>query len=204
MGKLIRFDPRRKRRRWTRPADYGAPAAPKPLRFDAGGHNRRARRRVALAWTLLLAAILAWVAWDSRGMFGPAPDPEQVTAQVVEANWVRCGTVSARYCVIDGDTFRIGRESYRVTGYDTPEKEARCAGERVLAEEASEALRRWLAAGPFVMQREGGDATDGYGRRLREVFRVTGGARESAGEALIAQGLARAYSGGARQDWCTP
>lgn len=208
MGKIIRFDPRRRRKRaWTRASDYGVRPAPRPPRFDAGGRKRRARRHVGFGWALLLAAILAWIAWDSRALWGPAPDPEATTAQVVEAKWARCdaGGPPARHCVVDGDTFRIGRESYRLTRFDTPEKEARCAGERVLAEEATEALRAWLDAGPFVMRGEAGDATDGYGRRLREVFRMTGGGtRDRAGDALIAQGLARPYSGGARQDWCTP
>ncbi len=114
-----------------------------------------------------------------------------VTAQVTE--------------VIDGDTFRASAQIWlgqavdvhvRIEGIDAPELRAHCAEERVKAE----AARDWLIhrIGDAEVQLAG-VRYDKYGGRVRAVVRDAGG---DIAEAMIRQGLARAYHGEKRQPWC--
>lgn len=203
MGDIIRFNPRRKRK-WTRPDDYLAgrrqPRPPKPPRFDPGGRKRRAGWMVALAWTGLLAAVAAWVAWDNRALFAAEPDPATLAPQTIEARWTRCGEGPSRYCVIDGDSFVAAGTRYRLAGLDAPELAGKCPQEKALAERSAVALTAWLNDGPAVMEGDPASPADKYGRPLRRMTRGAGTA--SASQALIAAGLARSYSGEARQAWC--
>jgi micrococcal nuclease len=98
--------------------------------------------------------------------------------------------------VIDGDTFWYGGEKIRVADIDTPEVRGRCAEETELAGRATRRLDALLNAGPFELQRIGRDE-DRYGRKLRIVTR--GG--RSLGDQLVAEGLARTWSG-RREPWC--
>jgi micrococcal nuclease len=99
--------------------------------------------------------------------------------------------------VIDGDTFRVGGDTIRIADIDTPETNpARCAYEADLGDRATRRLAQLLGQGPFKLQPAGRDA-DRYGRKLRVVTR--GG--YSVGNVLVAEGLARTWTG-RREPWC--
>ena len=98
--------------------------------------------------------------------------------------------------VIDGDTFDYAGERIRIADIDTPELRSRCPEEKRLARAASARLEGLLAAGPFELRRLGRDE-DRYGRKLRVVVR----AGRSLGDTLVAEGLARTWTG-RREPWC--
>jgi len=103
--------------------------------------------------------------------------------------------------VMDGDTVKIscpGREltSGRIIGYDSPEKNARCISEYILATRATWGLRIMLWQARTIEINQYGK--DRYDRDLIRL-RVNG---KDVKEAMIEQGLARAYSGGRRGSWC--
>jgi endonuclease YncB( thermonuclease family) len=98
--------------------------------------------------------------------------------------------------VVDGDTFHYRGEKIRVADIDTPEVRGRCAHETQLAARATRRMGQLLAAGPFDLQRVGRDE-DRYGRKLRVVTRNG----RSLGDQLVAEGLARTWSG-RREPWC--
>jgi endonuclease YncB( thermonuclease family) len=98
--------------------------------------------------------------------------------------------------VIDGDTFRYGGDKIRIADIDTPEVDGRCPAESELAAKATQRLTVLLAQGPFTLERVERDE-DRYGRKLRIVTR--GG--RSIGDQLVAEGLARTWSG-RREPWC--
>jgi endonuclease YncB( thermonuclease family) len=99
--------------------------------------------------------------------------------------------------VIDGDTFVYGGTRIRIADIDTPETQGRCAFETGLAARATSRMRALLAAGPFELHSIAGRDEDRYGRKLRIVTR--GG--RSLGDQLVAEGLARTWSG-RREPWC--
>lgn len=116
-------------------------------------------------------------------------------------------TLSARFdicdgpvrgtCVVDGDTFWLAGEKYRVLDINTPETSTpRCDAELALGRAATERFRQLLNAGPFSLQ-SGPEETDRYGRKLRRVTR--GG--QSLGDILVAEGLAERWQG-FRRNWC--
>ena len=93
--------------------------------------------------------------------------------------------------VIDGDTFDLGGTRVRIADIDTPETRGRCAYETQLAARATARMRALLVQGPFELHRTGTRDEDRYGRKLRIVTR--GG--HSLGDMLVAEGLARTWSG---------
>jgi endonuclease YncB( thermonuclease family) len=100
--------------------------------------------------------------------------------------------------VIDGDTFDYGGMRIRIADIDTPEVDGRCAYETELAARTTQRLDSLLADGPFeVHANPDGRDEDPYGRKLRIVTR--GG--QSVGDVLVAEGLARSWSG-RREPWC--
>ncbi len=106
--------------------------------------------------------------------------------------------VGAAVRVIDGDTFDHGGLRIRIADIDTPEVRGQCPHEIRLAARATQRLRALLAAGPFELHRLGnGRDEDRYGRKLRIVTR--GG--RSLGDVLVAEGLARTWTG-RREGWC--
>lgn len=101
------------------------------------------------------------------------------------------------YSIYDGDTITIEGERIRIMGLDTPEigSGARCESEANAAVAARNRLSDLLAGAEITLRRDG---TDRYGRTLAYVY---ADGRDVA-KALIAEGLARPYHGGRRQDWC--
>lgn len=99
--------------------------------------------------------------------------------------------------VVDGDTFWAGGVKVRIVDIDTPEIRARCDAEAVLAARATSRLGQLLAAGPFTMEPLAGRDEDRYGRKLRVVTRNG----RSMGDQLVAEGLARTWTGH-REPWC--
>jgi endonuclease YncB( thermonuclease family) len=123
---------------------------------------------------------------------GPIPIEEPAEPEVRTQKVSRDDIVD----VIDGDTFRLGGEKIRIADIDTPETAGRCPEESALAARATERLATLLAQGPFELQPIDRDE-DRYGRKLRIVTR--GG--RSIGDQLVAEGLARTWSG-RREPWC--
>jgi endonuclease YncB( thermonuclease family) len=103
----------------------------------------------------------------------------------------------AHVSVIDGDTFEHRGLRIRIADIDTPEMRGQCPYERALAVRATRRMRALLAAGPFELHRTGTRDEDVYGRKLRIVTR----AGRSLGDMLVAEGLARTWTG-RRQPWC--
>ena len=99
--------------------------------------------------------------------------------------------------VIDGDTFDYGGMRVRIADIDAPEVHGRCAYESDLAARATARMQTLLAAGPIELHSVSGRDEDSYGRKLRIVTR--GG--QSLGDVLVAEGLARTWSG-RREPWC--
>ena len=119
----------------------------------------------------------------------PAADAEVGPPIVTETATVR---------VIDGDTFDYAGMRVRVADIDTPELRGQCDYEIALARRATRRMEALLAQGPFELERlPGGRDEDRYGRKLRIVTR----SGRSLGDQLVAEGLARTWSG-RREPWC--
>ena len=108
------------------------------------------------------------------------------------------------YSIYDGDTFKarariwIGQElstSIRINGIDTPEIRGKCEQEKVLARKAKVRLHGLLVGRVELRNVRNGKYA---GRVLADVY-ANG---ENVIDALIAEGHARRYDGGARESWC--
>ena len=100
--------------------------------------------------------------------------------------------------VIDGDTIDFEGMRVRLADIDTPEMRGRCAYETELAARATRRLRALLADGAIELHRlPSGRDEDRYGRKLRIVTRDG----RSVGDMLVAEGLARTWTG-LREPWC--
>jgi endonuclease YncB( thermonuclease family) len=108
--------------------------------------------------------------------------------------------------VIDGDTFEARVHVWpglavttkvRLRAIDAPEMNGRCTEERSKADAARAALNAILAEPDLIVLRVG---LDKYGGRvLADVATLH---TSDVAKALLAQGMARAYSGGRRESWC--
>ena len=116
---------------------------------------------------------------------------------LLAASFTLCTAAPRVTCVVDGDTFWLDGEKVRIADIDTPETHSpACASERARGQAATQRLIALLNEGPFELLRKGRDR-DRYGRMLR--IAVRGG--ESLGGRLVAEGLARRWSG-KRGGWC--
>jgi micrococcal nuclease len=125
-------------------------------------------------------------------------DPERISG-----TFTRCGKGRGYYCVVDGDTFRIGERKVRIVGIDTAEVKARCPAEAVQAEKSTAALQTWLNRGPFQMTARIDEPGDRYGRELRIIKRISPDKQEDRlADWMQANGGARDYLGEWREGWC--
>ena len=135
---------------------------------------------------------------DSSVIASPEGARQSSQASAVEEGGLPRGSAARndRLYVIDGDTFGIGGRHIRIAGIDAPETHPpRCLEEARLGLAATAKLKELLANGTVTLN---GSGHDQYGRELRSV--QVGG--QDVGEAMIAAGLARSYSGGRRGGWC--
>jgi endonuclease YncB( thermonuclease family) len=101
-------------------------------------------------------------------------------------------------CVVDGDTLWLQGTKIRVADIDTPEvSEPKCASEKTLGDRATERFIQLLNAGPFDIVGVAEGDEDKYGRKLRVLVRHG----HSIGDQLVAEGLARTWTG-RREPWC--
>ena len=106
--------------------------------------------------------------------------------------------------VTDGDTFRARVPVWdnidvvtavRIRGIDTPEIKGKCPAEKAAALAAKERLTALLNGPVQLLHVE----PDKYAGRVDADVIVDG---KPVAAILIAEGLARPYTGGARQAWC--
>ncbi len=127
----------------------------------------------------------------------PRPAPRAAAASSDVVRFGMCHSGGGSNCVVDGDTFWMAGEKIRIADIDAPETHPpRCADEAALGARATARLHALLNAGPVALEIDGRD-TDRYGRKLRIVTR--GGT--SLGDMLVAEGLARPWTG-RRMPWC--
>jgi micrococcal nuclease len=107
--------------------------------------------------------------------------------------------------ILDGDTLEVQAHLWpgleltqrvRVRGIDAPELHSTCADERAWAAEARDRLVA-LVGDTVTLARI---SRDKYGERVdADVINAAG---TDVSTAMIGAGMARAYDGGARGDWC--
>ena len=106
--------------------------------------------------------------------------------------------------VTDGDTFRARIPVWdnvevitaiRIRGIDTPEIKGKCPAEKATALAAKVRLTELLNGSVQLLHVD----SDKYAGRVDADVTVNG---QSVAAVLIAEGLARPYTGGARQGWC--
>jgi endonuclease YncB( thermonuclease family) len=132
---------------------------------------------------------LGWRVEPPRAAIAPA------TAATVEFGFCQAG--GGTNCVVDGDTFWMDGVRIRVADIDAPETHpSRCPEEARLGAAATARLQALLSAGPVTLETQGRDI-DRYGRLLRIAMRNG----HSLGEQLVAEGLARRWTG-SRRPWC--
>lgn len=151
---------------------------------------------------LLIALVTLWFIVDDAALVEP-PGFLQTEPEVIAGSFTRCGPGRGHYCVIDGDTFKIGERAIRVVGIDTPEVDAQCPAEAEAAERATQALQTWLNRASFRMTARIDEARDRYGRELRIVKRANpDGSEERLADFMQGGGYARRYYGEWRGGWC--
>lgn len=159
----------------------------------------RLTARVPLPDAPLPAAVDPWAEArrDRRELSAQEGAPPSALASVTGATAGHAPIRSA-VRVVDGDTFWVGGDKIRIADIDTPETHPpRCAEEAKLGEKATRRLAVLLDEGPFELQPIGGRDVDRYGRKLRIVTRNG----RSLGDMLVAEGLARTWTG-RREPWC--
>lgn len=155
---------------------------------------RRHESALPSLWILLFVAVVGAAGYYGFSLNGAARAPSGLETQ----RFGTCGYFSRNNCVIDGDTFLLAGEKVRIADIDAPEtRGAQCVGEAERGARAASRLRELLNEGPFELRGYQNRDTDQYGRKLRVVVRDG----RSLGDRLIAEGLARRWSG-KRMPWC--
>lgn len=128
----------------------------------------------------------------------PIERPAPVARSETGGRFVLCGGGSGTNCVVDGNTFWQGGVRIQLADVDVPDADmARCPGERQKAVAAKLRLQAILNDGTFVLSTSGrGD--DQNGGKLRIAMR----AGRSIGDQLVAEGLARRWTG-QTSSWCS-
>lgn len=111
------------------------------------------------------------------------------------------------FIVVDGDTVRHGFWKWRLDGIDAPSprtngwSHAKCSAEVARGLKAKARVAELVAGGSARMAATG--ARDPYGNPLGHLTVMAGGVERSAGDVLVAEGLARPWNGrGPKPDWC--
>lgn len=157
----------------------------------------RPQRRDIRRWLLVVPLLLIVGALLDPSLIGPvgplAARPERVTA-----SFTACGPGRGPACVVDGDSFKLGDRSIRITGIDAPELATpKCPAELALARRAADRLRSLLNEGEFEMIAHRLQQQDRHGRDLMVIRRGD----RSIGSQLIDEGLAHRYIG-SKRSWC--
>ena len=160
----------------------------------------KSRKRVSRLRTVMMAAgglgFGALLGLGAISSFEPFASASFAQASA-GPDFAICGMVR-RTCVVDGDTFWLEGVKIRIADIDTPEiSEPRCDAEYALGIRARDRLRDLLSEGPFEVRSIGSRDEDQYGRQLRVVVR----SGSSLGDRLVAEGLARTWTG-RREPWC--
>lgn len=178
---------------------------PNVVRFITRGKKKEQRKQtMLLAGGAFLASVVVGVAslwiWPADGgltvnepILGllSSSDTNQPSMEL-------CSDGQRYSCVVDGDTIWLEGEKIRIADIDTPEvSEPRCDSEYRLGMRATYRLRDLLNEGPWSVEPIGDRDTDDYGRSLRVLTRNG----QSIGDMLVAEGLARTWTG-RREPWC--
>jgi endonuclease YncB( thermonuclease family) len=178
------------------------------MMFSTIPFNANRPRGIAWAAAAFLAGIIIGnlVSPELIGrqvMANTAPSPPAVTP----APQTMPGSHPAEVLrVLDGDTFEARVRVWpgldittkiRLRGIDAPELKARCAEERIKAENARAALIAILGDGGVAVGHVG---LDKYGGRV--LADAATRSTPDIGAAMLAKGLARPYGGGRRESWC--
>lgn len=122
----------------------------------------------------------------------------QATAPKTSKRFSLCSGPVRVTCVVDGDTIWLDGVKIRIADIDTPEVgDPKCKSEKALGDRATRRLLQLVNAGPFEVRAWPDRDEDKHGRKLRVLVR--GG--RSLGDILVAEGLARTWTG-RRQPWC--
>jgi len=164
-------------------------------------------------WAIVAAAVafavtMAFLNWQSS-----KPAVQQTHVKVLRPTPRPSPNPSGQIDVIDGDTVRFDGATYRLVGFDTPERgdNARCDDERRRADAAMARLRALIAGGDAHLVRVPCSCRPGTeGTRNCNFGRLCGslsiGGRDVGG-ILIGEGLAHSYVCSAtscprRRPWC--
>lgn len=150
------------------------------------------RRKRALRFLGIAAGAGAIVGAASLAIPSISPAKDEIAR-----TFTLCHTGGGINCVVDGDTIWLDGEKIRIADIDAPETHPpRCEREADLGRRATERLHELVNAGPLTVSVSGRE-TDRYGRKLRVLTRRG----RSLGDMLVAEGLARTWTG-RREPWC--
>lgn len=163
-----------------------------------GRRRRRWGRLQAQAFLLVvLVAGAGLAALPKDGLSWLLGEPTVTAASVAAMSFSACTGSTRTTCVVDGDTFWLDGDKFRIADINTPEVgQPQCAAEAALGQQATMRLQELLSAGPFELRPIDRDE-DVYGRKLRIVERDG----QSIGQVLVAEGLAHSWQG-RRESWC--
>ncbi len=144
-----------------------------------------------------LIGILGFLACATIATGATVVQPVALQPPTLSGDFVLCVRGKPAECVVDGDTFHAGGQTWRIADIDAPEVfSPKCPAEKALGDRATARLLALLDAGPVTLSPADRDE-DRYGRKLRILMRDG----KSLGLQLVAEGLAREWDG-ARHPWC--
>ena len=173
---------------------------PRRRRYQRRGRYILSARQRTLVMLILLGAAAAFVQFVVSPRPPPGADRSWASWRSIgsSGDFGPCRWIFRQNCVVDGDTIRYAGQKIRLADIDAPEiSSPQCASEAALGQRAKQRLVALINAGPFEVVPAGGHDIDRYGRQLR-IIRRDG---RSLGDILVAEGLARRWSG-ARRSWC--